>query len=371
MAARRREAKRRNWPANLNQNGAGYFYWRDPKTKKDYGIGRDQAKAFQEARAANAKIAVRDTELSLVDRISKPEGKTLAEWAPDYETAYEKTRQPTVATMRTVKAGVRAVLSAPFSSKQLQAIQTKEVAAFIADAAEKRGAQMAVLIRKTLSDMFREAETVGLIENGKNPVTVTRKPVVEVGRSRLTLDQFQAIYAKAKEGAPWMASALELALLTAQRREDISTMAFVDVRDGFLFVTQAKTQMKLRIPMVLKLDVLGFSLEETVKRCRDMVGAKTVLHHTRRSTLANPGDQISTHLLSTTFAALRKKAEIEWEAGKTPATFHELRSLAARLYTAQHGPDFAQALLGHKSASTTDMYRDTRGAEWVEVKIAS
>ena len=39
-------ARPRNWPANLNQNGAGYFYWREPNTKKDYRLGRDQAKAF-------------------------------------------------------------------------------------------------------------------------------------------------------------------------------------------------------------------------------------------------------------------------------------------------------------------------------------
>jgi integrase len=62
-------------------------------------------------------------------------------------------------------------------------------------------------------------------------------------------------------------------------------------------------------------------------------------------------------------------AEITWEDGRTAPTFHELRSLAARLYTEQHGPEFAQAILGHKSANMTAMYRDTRGAEWTEIKL--
>ncbi|ARJ67816.1 hypothetical protein WV31_20265 [Magnetospirillum sp. ME-1] len=53
-------------------------------------------------------------------------------------------------------------------------------------------------------------------------------------------------------------------------------------------------------------------------------------------------------------------------AGKTPPTFHEIRSLAARLYTEQ-GIN-AQALLGHKSADMTSIYRDVRGSEWIEVQ---
>jgi hypothetical protein len=48
----------------------------------------------------------------------------------------------------------------------------------------------------------------------------------------------------------------------------------------------------------------------------------------------------------------------------------ELRSLAARLYADQEGPEFAQAIPGHKSACMTAQYRDMCGAEWTEVKFA-
>ena len=48
-----------------------------------------------------------------------------------------------------------------------------------------------------------------------------------------------------------------------------------------------------------------------------------------------------------------------------PPSFHEMRSLAARLHSAE-GRD-AQALLGHKSSKMTDLYRDSRGTEWIEV----
>jgi enterobacteria phage integrase len=56
-------------------------------------------------------------------------------------------------------------------------------------------------------------------------------------------------------------------------------------------------------------------------------------------------------------------------AKKTPATFHEIRSLSARLYADAYGENFTRALLGHKSARMTALYRDSRGQEWTEVKL--
>jgi enterobacteria phage integrase len=74
----------------------------------------------------------------------------------------------------------------------------------------------------------------------------------------------------------------------------------------------------------VRLDVLRLSLEDVIKRCRDSVASKSM-----------------------------------------PPTFHELRSLAARLYSEQHSADFAQAIPGHRSAGMTAIYPGSvRGAEW-------
>jgi integrase len=369
MAARRREAKRRNWPAHLNQNGKGYFYWRDPDTKKSHGLGRDQAKAFSEARSANVAVEQRRGTSSLAQKILEPAGKTLDTWTTEYEAIYIETRKPTPATVKTVKAGIRAVRSCEFLRKNLRSIRTEEVSEFIEKAAKTRGPQMAGLMRKTLMDMFREAEIKGLIDKGGNPVTVTRVPDFEVERSRLTLEQFREVYEAACKAEPWVARSFELALLTAQRREDVSTMLFSDVKDGFLFVTQKKTGVKLRIPVAIRLDVLGLSLDDVIKRCRDSVVSKSMLHHSKKSGRNDRGGAVDKDMLTRGFRLARVAAEITWEDGRTAPTFHELRSLAARLYTEQHGPEFAQAILGHKSANMTAMYRDTRGAEWTEIKL--
>jgi enterobacteria phage integrase len=61
-----------------------------------------------------------------------------------------------------------------------------------------------------------------------------------------------------------------------------------------------------------------------------------------------------------------KRAGIKVEDGKTPPTFHELRSLGIRLYKAEgYNP---KELAGHKDEATTALYADSRGAEWIDVR---
>jgi len=74
------------------------------------------------------------------------------------------------------------------------------------------------------------------------------------------------------------------------------------------------------------------------------------------------------------FGRLQKDARRGKDQGRKgphAPTFHEIRSLAARLYADQYGAEFAQALLGHKSAEMTALYRDSRGKEWMEVRVSA
>ncbi|WP_413726952.1 tyrosine-type recombinase/integrase [Sodalis sp. RH16] len=48
-----------------------------------------------------------------------------------------------------------------------------------------------------------------------------------------------------------------------------------------------------------------------------------------------------------------------------PPSFHEMRSLAGRLYEIEYGAEFAQKLLGHKNMSITQKYLENRGSEYV------
>lgn len=178
-----------------------------------------------------------------------------------------------------------------------------------------------------------------------------------------------AIYEQAKTMTPWVQRSMELALVAGQRREDLRDLGPRNIRDGKLWVTQRKTGALVCIPLDLRLRVVSWSLGEIVARCRDNIISKHLIHHNAHTGRAKPGDPIRLQSITGAFADARDKAGITWPTDKTPPTFHEIRSLAARLY-ADQGTD-AQALLGHKSPDMTAVYRDARGDDWIEVKTAS
>jgi len=53
--------------------------------------------------------------------------------------------------------------------------------------------------------------------------------------------------------------------------------------------------------------------------------------------------------------------------GASPPSFHEIRSLARRLYAEENGEEFTQRLLGHKNMSMTKKYLDSCGQEYVMI----
>lgn len=124
------------------------------------------------------------------------------------------------------------------------------------------------------------------------------------------------------------------------------------------------------LPLSLRLDAVGLVLGEVITRCRDATVSRYLLHYKRSRGPALAGAPIALNTISEKFSQARDLAAKDcslWATDKSPPTFHEQRSLAGRLYAAQ-GID-PQALLGHKDAKTTALYTDSRGAEWVRVKV--
>ena len=160
---------------------------------------------------------------------------------------------------------------------------------------------------------------------------------------------------------------MELALITGQRREDIASFVFNDEVDGFLQVVQSKTGARLRISTSVTLECINLSLGEVMRRCRDRVLSKHLVHHHRTISRAKAGTTVMLNTISKEFAAARDRAaeKLGINLGANPPTFHEQQSLAARLHE-EEGRD-AQRLLGHHAAKMTDLYRDSRGAEWIDV----
>lgn len=373
MAARRRQATRRSWPANLYQNSAGYYWFKHPVTKKTYGLGSDFKSAAAKVRAVNAELDRRKGDADLMARIDA-QGTTVVQWCDTFEDEYKAGADRKPSTLNTVHHQLNAIRNAPFAGKNIADVRTVDISDWIKKMA-KAHPTMASLVRTRAMAVFRSAEANGLIEVGKNPVAPTDKPKIIVSRARMTLDDFMAIIGKVREadGMRWMENAMLLALVSGQRREDLVKMQFSQVRDGFLWIVQSKGktghESKLRIPTAVLLPQIGMTLDDVFKQCRDAIVSKHVIHHTRHIARSKPGESLTTETLTNVFAQYRDLAEIEPPEGKTPVTFHEIRSLSARLYAEAYDEDFAQALLGHKSGRMTALYRDSRGQEWTEVKL--
>ncbi|MFP4607437.1 MAG: tyrosine-type recombinase/integrase, partial [Thiohalospira sp.] len=163
---------------------------------------------------------------------------------------------------------------------------------------------------------------------------------------------------------PWVQRAMELALVSGQPRDVIAAARFDQIEDGAWWCHRPKTDVQIMIPLELRLEAVGWSLDDVVRACRDRVVSRRLIHHTRPRTKSSPGDPVHKDTISRRFARARELAGI---TGPNPPTFHEIRSLAEWLYSDQ-GID-TQALLGHRDPRTTAIYHDRRGSEWVRVKV--
>lgn len=362
---RQRLAKNRALPPNLYVNSAGYYYYKNPETKKQKGLGTDRPTAIQAARQANAALAMREPS-SLVDWVMGKSDYTLEAWLPVYWELWKAKVEPADNTLAGAKSLLKRIAAADFAKMRMKHIETAHVSRFLEDFAQASGAGMGRNMRSKLADIFRWAQTQGVIASGEHAVAATFNPTYKVKRERLSLEQFWLIHAQA---STWAKNAMMLALVTGQRREDITEMKFADFKEGHLHVTQGKSggEIKLRIDGAIKLAKVGLTVGEVVASCRDLIVSRHLVHHTERVSTSKPGDKVRPATLSDAFAKARDRAKIETESGRTPPSFHEIRSLAERLFKEEFGADFAQSVLGHKSAQMTAKYDDLRGG-WKTVQ---
>lgn len=251
---------------------------------------------------------------------------SLSEWIPAYiERVKARSVKPeTVTVARRYLAKVQPIMG----HLAVTAITTRHIADYLATLASTPRTQQAT--RSLLLDVFREAVAAGW--RADNPVSPTRSERVQTQRGRLSLEHFKAIHAWSKEHQPaWATRAIELGIVTAQRRADIAAMTFAQRHDGHLWVQQSKCGAKVAIPLSLRLDAVGLSVGEVVASCRGGVISRWLVHHSIAMGRAKAGGKVRDTTIGQAFAEALDGAGVVVE-GKTPPTFHELRSLALRLY---------------------------------------
>lgn len=349
-----------------------YWRYKHPVTGKFHALGSDETEAKAVALEANARLAEQRSRqvLAVSDIIATSKGKaiTASTWLDRYWKIQEERLESGDIKLNTYKQKRRpvALMRERVGMKPISSVDVRDIAQMLDESISEGQPRMAQVIRSVLIDVFKEAQHVGEVPPGFNPALATKQPRRKVTRQRLSLDEWQRIFGIADSKHTYMGNAMLLALVTGQRIGDISRMKFSDIWDDHLHILQEKTGSKIAIPLSLRCNAINWSLREVVARCRDYAVSPYLVHFFRSTSQAARGAQVKARTLTMNFSDARDLANIDWENG-TPATFHEQRSLAERLYKEQ-GIN-TQKLLGHKSSKQTDAYNDDRGKEWSKVSI--
>lgn len=289
-----------------------------------------------------------------------PRYRTVSDWLVIYRQIIDaRPLQPK--TLANRYSSLR-YLSEAFGARTISSIRPHEVAQLLR-ALHQQYPHLARRVLIEARDVFQEALAYGWIH--ANPAAAVRHQRTQVARRRLTLDEWRQIHAWAQaHQPPWVPRMITLALVSAQRRADLQKMAWSDVRDGHLHVIQQKTGTLLRLPLALRLEVIGVSLGDAIEACRDYSRpGDTLLRKSNGKPLVPPS-------LSARFETAREGAFGLHAGSGLPPSLHECRSLAERLYRKQ-GVD-TRILLGHKRQSMTDTYNDDRGlsdGEWKTLEL--
>lgn len=359
MAPKRRSEKRRNFPDNLYETG-GYYSWKHPETGQHLGIGRvSQQRAFREAIEANAALTVKRP--TLLERITGAVNN-WGDWCKEFEKKLAE-RDSAKNTQRTRKSQMNR-LRRCFDERRAAASITTKDCADVLEALKSEGKhRSAQAFRSFLIDCFDRMIAAGWRTD--NPAGVTDEVKVKVKRARLTFEVLMKLY-KTTE-IVWLRNAIALALVAGKDRDSVRNAKFTDFRDGGWWCERSKTGARFFLPMHLRLHVFGMNLEDVVSQCRKTGIVSTYLvHQTQRAKGARLGKPMHVDMITRIFSAELAKLQIDW-GDKRPPTFHEIRSLAARLHKEQGDVD-PQDLLSHKDPKSTATYTDGRG-EWVKVTV--
>lgn len=353
MSPARRSIKRRDWPRGLRERRPGYYSWVHPETGVEMPIGRvPLAVAKAEANAAN--LHVMDAKPSLVERLTGA-SRTVAELLD---------KMPTAKTENTAKSlrSLDKIIRKHLGGRPCGTLTVADCADLIEGRIAAGQHRTAQALRSRLVAICRRGVRLGWMD--ANPAEATESPRPEVKRGRLTLDAFRAIYSVAGQAAEWLPLAMQLAVVTGADRATIAGLQRSAVADGHLTITRQKTGVRIAIPLALRLDALGWTLADVLAQ-RTGVVSRHLVHHVNPWGNAPAGSSVHPDSISHAFARARKLAGI---ADDGAPTFHELRSLAKRLYDQQGNVD-TKALLGHATERMSDLYADPRGAEPIRVSI--
>lgn len=352
--ARPRTKKNKDLPSNLYRGEGLSWRYRHPKTGKFHSMGDDKNKAIAAARKLNELLT------PSIDLVSRVLGEvSFGEFGAEFlESKRRKDGRPLADNTRRVYANYLSRCSKwnnlPLSSLTLFMVN---------ELLDSLAASTSIGCRSFLSEMFDLAISKGLVVD--NPARQTLKRYSAKQRKRHTLEGL----AKVRECAPrWLQNAIDLSMLTTQRRVDIANMKWADIYDGYLHVAQQKTTDDPNDDFEF-LDGAGYvrikvdaELQKVLDRCKDDIVSPFIIHRAPKKDRGRPTKvekehwtQIDEQYISVEFLKAVKKSNAYPElTGRQIPTFHEIRALSIFLH--KKAGTSAQKLAGHTTEKMTKVY---------------
>ncbi|MGC3891239.1 phage integrase Arm DNA-binding domain-containing protein [Pseudomonas urmiensis] len=358
MVPRPRNKANKGLPINLYFDARrGTYRYRRPTDGKWFQFGEDRGRAIDAASQLNTAFFRGG---DLVAAVLGETSVTVTEFLHTYEKDVLPPRELAKATLDLYAVRFKQIRAA-LGEKPIDQITIRMVAEFL----EPLTARASNQARAILIDLFNHAAAKGLCPD--NPAGNTIPKIEKKQRKRHTVEGLRAIREKSPR---WLQNAIDLALITAQRRGDILDMKFEDAREGYLYVVQSKTE-KASDAGWLKIKITD-QLADVLARCRDDILSPYLVHRRPERKKKREGKdhwtKVDERFLTRAFKDARDAAGCyrDLKEEEMPG-FHEVRALSLHLYK-RAGKD-GQKIAGHTTEGMTRNYQ--KGHEdviWSEVE---
>lgn len=331
------------------------YRYRRPTDGKWFQFGSDRLKAIDAATQLNFTFMQgADLVTGVLGAAGKGNvastGDAFSTFLDQYEAKILPPRELAKGTLELYAVHFRR-FKAVFGDKPVDGITTRMIAELL-DSLTPRSANQS---RALLVDIFNHAASKGLCPD--NPAANTINRIEKKQRKRHTVEGLKLI----REKSPaWLQNAIDLALITAQRRTDILDMKFEGTKDGYLYVVQKKTA-KASDAAWIRFAITP-ELQAVIARCRDATVSPYLVHRMpdrmkqKQAQTKDHWTKVEERYLTRAFKDAREAANCYagWSEAEMPG-FHEVRALSLHLYK-KAGKD-GQKIAGHATEGMTKNYQ--------------
>ena len=341
-----------------------YYRYRHPNTGEFHQMGTDKVKAIQAARKLNSYLSPNtDLVRTVLGDNRFTWDQLVARFKLERQEKEGKKARTTIEEnyrLQHIEKGIGKVALEDTTQRMLSEWLDKN---FSNNAYTKH--------RGTLIKLMNFGIAKGMFPDGQvnlAAATLTEREEPKI-RQVLTIDQFRDIRELC---APWVQVAMDIALVTLQRRSDLIKMKYTDIRDGYLYVVQSKTEAHgLSAHLRIK---IGDSLSEIISRSRALPPLSPfIIHRIPDRRVGFQGQEHFAQLRDQTLTKAFSRARDSLPAFKKMPmeqrpTFHEIRGLGGAQYLEQgYSKEYVQLLMGHTTMKMTEGYTDQHG-NWTECK---